>query len=390
MMPVKVLLVLLCALSAAACRNTPVSESGIPARDGDAEEMAELGRDLFFDVNLSQNRTQSCASCHDPLRAFTDGRDNGVNAAVSLGDDGISLGDRNAPTLAYASFSPDFGRDGDGEYRGGQFHDGRAGTLVEQAGLPILNPIEMGMPDKGALARRIRENPEYVRHFTGLFGPAVFDRAESVFAAVGESIAAFERTDLFAPFDSKYDRSLRGEYVMDARESRGRDLFFSSLTSCSGCHMLRVSSSDPRETFTDYRYQNIGVPENAMVRARNGMKEDYADPGLSGNPSVRDDAQAGKYKVPTLRNIAVTAPYMHNGIFRDLRTALRFYSKYTVRNPFTDLNPETGAPWDEPEFAATVSLKKLQQGQPLDETRIDDLVAFLELLTDRRYEKLLE
>ncbi|MCK5747588.1 MAG: cytochrome-c peroxidase, partial [Oricola sp.] len=108
--------------------------------------MEELGRSLFFDTNLSKNRTEACASCHDPEFAFTDPR-----GMASPGDDGVSLGDRNAPTAAYASFSPAFHRDKDGEWVGGQFLDGRAASLEEQAGGPPLNPAEMGMPDKAAV-----------------------------------------------------------------------------------------------------------------------------------------------------------------------------------------------------------------------------------------------
>ncbi|HWK54079.1 MAG TPA: cytochrome-c peroxidase, partial [Hyphomicrobiales bacterium] len=99
-------------------------------------QLEDLGRALFFDVNLSRDRTQSCATCHDPARAFTDWRDSGVNAAASLGDDQLSLGDRNAPTASYASLTPDFHRDAQGEYVGGQFWDGRAATLDAQAGGP--------------------------------------------------------------------------------------------------------------------------------------------------------------------------------------------------------------------------------------------------------------
>ena len=124
--------------------------------------LVDFGRALFFDPNLSLNRTQSCATCHDPARAFVDSRDNGVGGAVSLGDDGRSLGDRNAPSLTYAALTPPLRRNADGVYEGGLFHDGRARDLADQAGQPILNPLEMNMPDAAAVAARVSENPAYV------------------------------------------------------------------------------------------------------------------------------------------------------------------------------------------------------------------------------------
>ncbi len=390
MLKVNIFLLSLCPAVLAGCQGVaqPVAEllPGTPEQ----EQLVELGRELFFDVNLSNNRTQSCATCHDPLRAFTDGRESGVDAAVSLGDDGVSLGDRNAPTLAYISFTPDFSRDQNGEYSGGLFHDGRAATLVEQAGLPIINPVEMGMPDIAAVAGRIRENPRYVERIQQLFGSGIQEDAELLFIAITRSIAAFEQTELFAPFDSKYDRHLRGEYRMSKKEKYGHDLFFSGLTNCSSCHMLQTSTGHPRETFSDYRYYNIGVPVNVRVREKNGMAGEYRDSGLLDNPLVADSSHAGKFKVPTLRNIAVTSPYMHNGVFRELHTAVQFYGKYLVHNTFSQINPETGEPWGQTEFPQTVDVDLLRQGQPLDRDRVEALVAFLKLLTDRRYEPLLE
>ena len=112
-----------------------------------ADELSELGRQLFFDTDLSANRNQSCSSCHNPANAFSDQRDNGVGAAASLGSDGRSLGTRNAPAITYAALIPAFGVDETGAYAGGLFHDGRAADLAGQAAEPFTNPIEMGLPD---------------------------------------------------------------------------------------------------------------------------------------------------------------------------------------------------------------------------------------------------
>ena len=353
---------------------------------------AELGGLLFFDVNLSKNRTQACASCHSPNLAFTDPRSNGkVGGAVSLGDDGHSLGERNAPTATYASLTPDFHFNVEGKAIGGLFLDGRARNLEEQAAGPPLNPLEMGMPDKASVVARLRENADYVAAFNALFGSAVLDDADKGYAAMTEAIAAFERTPDFASFDSKYDRYLRGEVKLTDQEELGRVLFFSNqFTNCSQCHRLDTIGASAKETFTNYQYHNIGVPSNAALHAANGKP---ADRGLSANPGVKgtsqEAARAGMFKVPTLRNVAVTGPYMHNGVFNDLRTVILFYDKYNNKNPKRQINPETKQPWEPPEVPDNISIKELEIGPGLDDRRVDALVAFLKTLTDKRYEPLL-
>lgn len=374
-----------CRLAVAALLSLPLSLPAIAS--GTA---ADLGRALFFDVNLSAARTQSCATCHDPVAGFHDPRDNRVGGAASLGGDGRSLGDRNAPSVAYAAQTPAFHRDPDNHYRGGLFHDGRAADLAHQAVEPIVNPLEMAQSDAAAIVARVRENPGYVDAITALYGAAVWSDPAQVLAAIGDSLAAFERTALFSPYDSKYDRYLRGEYTFSALEEMGRSLFFSPLTNCSTCHLQNRSSLKARETFSNYRYHNIGLPVNQALRASNGLGGEHRDPGLFANPAIDDPALAGKFKVPSLRNVAVTPPYMHNGIFRDLATAIVFYNKYTVNSRQSRTNPETGEPWGETEFPQTVDTELLSQGQPIDAGRARALVAFLKTLTDARYEHLLE
>ncbi|MBU2965685.1 cytochrome c peroxidase [Amphritea sp. 2_MG-2023] len=351
---------------------------------------AQLGQQLFFDTRLSANRSESCASCHAPQAGFADPRNNAAQGAVSLGDDGHSLGDRNAPTASYAMFSPDFQLTDEGVYKGGQFHDGRAKDLQEQAGGPPTNPIEMGMPSTAALMARLQEMPLYRKNFTALYGADIFAQPDQAYKAMTDSIAAFERTEEFAPFDSKYDRFLRGEYQLSPEEELGRTLFFSQqFTNCNQCHQLKASPRAKGETFSNYEYHNIGVPVNSVARAVNGVSPEYIDRGLLDNPAVSDPAQAGKFKVPTLRNVAVTGPYMHNGVFKDLRTVVLFYNKYNSRSRARQINPETGETWQAPEVDQNISLKELESGPALTDQRIDALVAFMKTLTDKRYEALL-
>ena len=379
------------AVSAVMVCAAAVCGAALAANASGFESKAALGEALYFDVNLSKNRTQACATCHDPAFGFVDPRPTEAGRAVSLGDDGVSLGDRNTPTASYARFSPPFHQMDDGAYRGGQFLDGREPDLKGQAGGPPLNPIEMGMPDKAAVVARLKENADYVRAFDALFGAGILDDAEAGYEAMRESIAAFEQTPFFAPFDSKYDRYLRGEVKLTAEEELGLVLFFSQqFTNCNQCHQLHSSQVAPTETFSNYEYHNIGIPVNQAARAVNGVAADHVDGGLLDNPLVSDPAQAGKFKVPTLRNVAVTGPYMHNGVFKDLRTTVVFYNKYNSRAPAAQTNPETGQPWGPPEVDGTLSLKELEHGPALDDKRIDALVAFLKTLTDRRYEHLLE
>lgn len=350
------------------------------------KEQESLGQVLYFDKNLSKNRTQSCATCHNPNSGFVDDRDNGVKKMASLGDDGKSLGDREAPTASYAKYSPDFHFDEKKQkYIGGQFWDGRAKTLEEQAGGPPLNPIEMGMTSKDEVINRIKENSFYVDSFKKLYGENVFEDSSKAYESMTKAIASYERSEEFSTFDSKYDRYLKGEYDLTPLEDLGKSIFFSNNNnSCATCHVLK-GEDKVGETFTNYEFHNIGVPANKELRAKNGVKE--SDKGLLNNPLVNDEKQRGKYKVPTLRNVAVTSPYMHNGVFKDLKTVVEFYDKYN--NPNRKINKETKKPWDEPEVKGTISLKELK-AKELNDRKIEALVAFMKTLTDKRYEYLLD
>ena len=349
-----------------------------------------LGEKLFSDVNLSKNRTQSCATCHNPEHGFVDNRATVVGKAVSLGDDGKSLGDRNAPTAAYAQFSPDFHQNKKTQrYVGGQFFDGREKDLQGQAGGPPTNPVEMGMPDKATVVARLQENADYVTGFKQLFGEKVFETPDSAYAAMTASLGAFEKTAPFAPFDSKYDRYLKGEVELTDQESLGESLFFSNqFTNCNRCHQLKTFPGSEGETFSNYEYHNLGVPPHEAVRAANGKGKAFIDHGLLEHPDISDAKEDGKFKVPTLRNVAVTAPYMHNGVFADLRTVVLFYDKFN--NAQRTFNPETAKLWAAPEVDNNLALETEEfQASALKDSEVDALVAFMKTLTDQRYEHLL-
>ena len=359
-----------------------------------------LGQSLFNDQSLSFDRTQSCATCHNPEHAFVDDRTNitGEPGAVSLGDDQTSLGDRNTPTAMYASQAPEFfngvrtrfnsQQDDYSGFIGGQFLDGRATNLAEQAKGPFLNPVEMAMPDKAAVMDRVMENPDYVDSFELLYGLDIFEDVDVAYDALADAIQAFEQTEGFSPFTSKYDQFVAGEYTYDplALATLGKSLFFSQqFTNCATCHQLKPNSS-AGETFTGYEYHNIGVPVNENARAHNGVTE--VDPGLLNNDAVTNESEKGKYKVPTLRNIGVTAPYMHNGVFQELGTVVKFYDQHLEGSEFTE-NPETGLAWADPEVADNMSTTELQDGRTLDEEEVQALVCFLFSLTDEAFETML-
>ncbi|WP_109077882.1 cytochrome-c peroxidase [Aggregatibacter kilianii] len=345
-----------------------------------------LGEVMFFDKALSFNKSQSCATCHDPETAFADMRDNSAKRMVSQGDNPQLFGNRNTPTALYAKFSPEFHFDEKiQDYVGGQFWDGRAKHLAEQAGGPPVNPVEMGMPNKKSIAQRIKDNPAYHEPITQHFGEAIWQDAEKIYALMEQAIGEFEKQAMFAPFSSKYDKALKGEVQLSELEAQGKALFFDKTqTNCSNCHQL-TAANDAQETFTNYRYYNLGVPKNSALIEHNKLDADFVDNGLLDSPYVKGDVrQKGKFKVPTLRNVAVTAPYMHNGVFKELRTVLLFLDSFN--NPERKLNPETGKPWGGAEYGLTISHKDLQ-GKPLTDQQISALEAFLRSLTDEAYEE---
>lgn len=212
-------------------------------------EQETLGEVLFFDKKLSKFANQSCATCHDPNNGFTDHRDNSVKAMASMGSDEKSIGDRNAPTITYAKFSPSFHFNKETKkYVGGQFWDGRESTLSGQASKPPLNPIEMAMGSKNDIVKILEKNEYYNIAFKKLYGEDIFNNVDKAFAKMTLAIESFEMSDKFSPYDSKYDRFLKGEYTMTEEEELGRLLFFGRFeTNCFTCHMM-----NPKKTFYNF------------------------------------------------------------------------------------------------------------------------------------------
>jgi cytochrome c peroxidase len=378
-----------------------------------AEQQQAFGEALFFDTSLSRHGNQACASCHDPGRAFADPRSLSTGAGASIGSDGSSIGHRNAPSLTYIAATPVFNlqdttqtsvaaqhrtptritRKPADSIRGGFFWDGREPTLERQVLTPFINAREMGLFDLGELAERVAGNERY-QPYVGAGAISAGQQAR-VLASIADSLAAYLRSDTFNSFDSRYDRFVRGEINASATEMAGMGLFFSpGFTNCATCHQAGSTAYAPREPFTNHRYENIGTPINRTLLTRSDKGEDYRDAGLALNPALGDtfdmDDVRGRVKVPSLRNVAVTAPYMHNGTFSELDTVMRFYNHFNESGHSGQINPETGQPWAEANNPDGVATDKLRGGFPLSDRQLAALSAFLRMLTDQRYEHLLK
>ncbi|MGB5965286.1 MAG: cytochrome c peroxidase [Sulfurimonadaceae bacterium] len=356
---------------------------------GDAQESdtettkIALGKALFNDANLSFSRNMSCASCHNPDAGFMDDKDNGVHGAVSLGDDGASLGDRNSPTVTYASFIPSLTQDDTGNFIGGQFWDGRANTLTDQAKGPFTNSVEMQMPDFASVVERLLENDAYAFAMQSIYGDTIFDSDEDAFNALADAIATFEASDELSTFDSRYDKAKNREITLTAQELLGEQLFRD--LACASCHDDRVVDGE-LPLFTKFTYENTGIPKNSEVRLLNGKGDSFVDHGLLDNPDVTDNRQDGRFRTPGLRNVAVTAPYMHNGKFSDLKTVIHFYN---TRDVVDAINPETALGWEDPEVNVNVVGAPRIGNLGLTDAEEEAIVAFLNTLTDERYESLI-
>lgn len=348
----------------------------------------QLGKALFFDKTLSHMGNQSCGSCHSPSASFTD-----PNKAhpTSQGDNPDLFGKRNAPTAGYAAFSPAFHFDTDqGLWVGGQFLDGRAATLEEQAKAPFVGGLEMGNATRAEVIDRLKVSPN-AGLFTAVYGSTVFDDVGNAYDKLASAIADYERSQELSPFTSKYDAYLRGHVQLSPSEKQGLAVFNDPMKgNCAACHTSSVGPHGELPLFTDFTYDNIGVPKNYangflnLLPAFNPDGVDFLDVGLGG--TVNDPSLYGAFKVSTLRNVALTAPYSHNGYFSSLEEVVDFYATRDVKPACIDNHvladdAEALGCWPSAEFPLTMNVDELGN-LPLTDMDKADLVAFLNTLTD--------
>ncbi|HXZ49429.1 MAG TPA: cytochrome c peroxidase [Usitatibacter sp.] len=353
---------------------------------------AALGEKIFDDASLAASGRMSCATCHDPAHAFGS---SDPDVVVPAGGPALATpGFRKAPSLRYLDRTPAFFFAKDGTPTGGFNRDGRANTLADQAERPFLAPHEMANAAPEAVVARLRSAP-YAEEFRSVFGAAVLDNPDDAFERMRFALARFETEDpRFHPFDSKYDLYLAGQATLTARELQGLALFNDPKKgNCAACHPSARGADGSPPLFTDFTYDNLGVPRNPAIAAN--ADPAYFDLGLCG-PFRTDLAQrkdlCGAFKVPTLRNVAVTAPYFHNGRFKTLKDAVTFY----VRR---DTNPEQWYPrnasgsvdkFDDlpPPYRGNVNTtevpydRKLGEMPALTPEEVDLIVEFLGTLTD--------
>lgn len=362
---------LICALAMAAaavqfmaCHKT--NSTATPT----SELTVELGRRLFFDNTLSNPAGQSCATCHASGAGFSDPLHNMVSPGAVSG----LAGNRNAPTAMYARYNPPLHYSiPDSAYVGGLFVDGRVNTLEDQAQKPFLNPVEMGNTDASMLVAKLKNSTNYA-YYRQVYGEV--NDVNTAYTNIAAAIAAFERSDTLAPFTSKYDYYLKGMATLTPAESRGMNLFNDTLRAmCVNCH---VSAPDPQSgkvLFTDFSYENDGVPPNpfnpyyTIPALYNPAGKAYIDLGLG--DFINDSANYGTFRTPTLRNVALTAPYFHNGAFGTLEEVVHFYNT----------RDSTGSGFAAPEYAATIDHQETGN-QHLSAQEEADIVAFLKTLTD--------
>lgn len=374
-----------------------------------------LGKKIFFDANLSNPPGQSCAACHGPLVGWT-GPIEAINKSGAVYEGAVAkrFGNRKPPSSAYAGRSPVLHLNEEGNFVGGMFWDGRAtgmineDPLAEQAMGPFLNPLEQNNPDKKSVVMKVRDS-DYAYLFEDAWGPGSLDWENDVdrtYERIVNSIAAFERSSEVNPFSSKFDVVWRraksaGKDVtaidelnwedyknlgLDDNEVKGFMLFITK-GQCANCHVLEESSDRKPPVFTDFTYDNIGVPRNpenhfySMPEEWNSNGEAWADKGLGGFLEKTKEyapyakTNYGKHKVPTLRNVDLrpgenfTKAYMHNGYFKSLKDLVRFYNTRDVEN------------WPPPEVSE--NMNKTELGNlGLSEREEELIVLFMKTLSD--------
>ena len=372
----------------------------LPALAAGQNALSAVGKQIFFDRNLSTPVGQACATCHDPNAGFADPNHNLPASRGVLPD---RLGSRNAQTVAYAAYSPPLHYDPtigpeimEPMYIGGFFWDGRAKSLEDQVKEPFLNTLEMHNSDKAAVVASVRQAP-YAAALGRACGAGMLGPMEPAYDCVAKALAAYLRSPVISPFTSKFDYWQAGKAMLTQAENRGFDLF-TGKAKCKNCHTVD-GGPEGKALFTNFGYHNTGVPRNPdlpyyrLPGALNPDGEKFVDRGLgdvlrkAGVTETDAAKEDGKFKVPSLRNVAVTPPYMHNGVFKTLREVVIFNNTRDV------------AKWPAPEVSQNVhrhiSARHAAHGHQhmaaeegtfgrlgLTDQEIDDIVAFLGILTD--------
>ncbi len=380
-----------------------------PPRALTAQE--KLGKRLFFDEDLSANRNQSCASCHAPSFGAT-GDESAVNATGAVYEGSVPgrFGNRKPPTAGYAGDSPKLHQDSEKKWVGGMFWDGRAtgdtlgDPLAEQAQGPFLNPLEHALPDAAELVKRVCA-ASYGPAFRAAWGKqACRGDAQADYARIGRSIAAYERSAELSPFSSKYDAVLAGKARLTPQEASGLALFVGA-GKCAHCHPAVSGPRGEPPLFTDFTYDNLGIPRNPLnpfsyQADANPAGTAWVDEGLGGALRERGlqaavhEPEQGKFKVPTLRNVDLRprspkAPvgehskaFGHNGYFKSLGEVVHFYN---TRDSLPTCAPgakgEKVTCWPAPEVARNVN-KEEMGNLGLTPAQEEDIVAFLRTLSD--------
>ncbi|MBS0508750.1 MAG: cytochrome-c peroxidase, partial [Proteobacteria bacterium] len=363
--------------------------SSAPAGGGDAvggslSAVAALGEKIFKDPSLSASGRQSCASCHDA--AFAHAQPNGL--ATQLGGPGLDRqGGRLSPSIRYLATNQAFFFAADGTPTGGFFWDGRAGSLRDQAGKPFLNPAEMANASKAEVVGRLASAP-YAGEFRRVFGDAILADAEGAFQRITLALQQYQLEDPdFRPYSSKYDAFLLGKARLEPQELRGLALFNNPAKgNCLACHPSGRGADGSLPLFTDFTYDSLGVPRNPELRQNDDPG--FYDLGLcarEGGDLAGRAELCGKFKVPSLRNVALRQAFFHNGRFKTLKDVLAFYVQ-------RDTNPEKWYPVnadgsvrkfdDLPErYRGNVNVaerpynRKPGDAPALDDAEIDDLIA---------------
>lgn len=324
----------------------------------DYRRAVSIGQQIFLDTTLSRPEGQACVSCHRPDAAFADPR------PVSPGAVKGRFGRRNAPSLMYAALIPGFAYEDfltdEGEeiyaWEGGLFHDGRARDLFDQVQQPFTDSNEMNLPNASALAAKLRD-AEYADEFRDWVGDEIWQDDDSLNFHAFRALVEFLKEPMFRPFNARIDDFFAGKDSLSDAELRGLDVF-RGAGKCADCHFLQPTNWR-RPLLSDFGYDNLGVPSR-------GQK----DPGLGG---VKGEPELlGQFRAPSLRNVALTAPYMHNGSIATLREVMEFYNK-------RDLEPNR---WGATDYPQTVNRQDMGDLKLTDQ-QIKDLVALMDAFTDR-------